>query len=270
MQAVGHRELIVMGSYAILDERINVDITDINLALIVIDEIYLFFVVNCLGLVNFDYLLLLQETTGVLRAVLTPMEEFFAATLAELESLRVLIDFFQEVFLVIDNPLLAFQIVNKLVVIISVAQSEVVVQLHSLFLGLCLLKVLLAVLTEGCEVPLLDRHASSFCQEFTVLIAFSADFKKLLVCESEQMWLTVKAPFVRAILVVELERVIGLGVILRFTLFEGEFKDVFVFRVTNPLLWLLLRSFNYNSFLYLLRRLARIQPIRQGLAPRNH
>ena len=60
MQAMCHRELIVMGPYAILDERIDVYVTDIDLALVVVDEIDFFFVVNCLGLVNFNNLLLLQ------------------------------------------------------------------------------------------------------------------------------------------------------------------------------------------------------------------
>ena len=121
MQAMGHRKLIVMGPDAILDEWIYVHVTDIDLALVVVDEIDFFFVVNCLGLVNFNNLLLFEEATGVLRTVLTSMQELLATSLTELETLGVLIDLFQEVLFIIDYSLFAFQVVYKLMVVVSVA-----------------------------------------------------------------------------------------------------------------------------------------------------
>ncbi len=57
--------------------------------------------------------------------------------------------------LVVNDPILTFEVTEEFVVIVLVAHPKVLVQPHSLFLGLGFLQMLLAVLSECVEVPLL-------------------------------------------------------------------------------------------------------------------
>ena len=62
MQAMRHRQLVVMRPYPKLNERVDLDIAYVDLALIIIDEIYFNLVVHGLCLVDFYYLLLFEQT----------------------------------------------------------------------------------------------------------------------------------------------------------------------------------------------------------------
>ena len=123
------------------------------------------------------------------------MEELFATSLTQLESLRVLIYFFEQVFFVIDYSLFSLKVAQKLVVIVLVAHPQIIVQLHPLLLGLRVLQVLLAILAKGGEIPLLHGQAVVLCKEVAVLLTLGGDLQELVV-EAEQVRLAVEASFV--------------------------------------------------------------------------
>ena len=65
MQTMCHRKLIVVSPNTKLDKRVDLNIADVDLTLVVIDEVDLILVINCFGLVNFYDLLLLNEPAGI-------------------------------------------------------------------------------------------------------------------------------------------------------------------------------------------------------------
>lgn len=68
-----------------------------------------------------------------------------------------------------------------------------------------------------------------------MLLTLGTDLQKLIV-QSEKMWLTVEATLVRAVLIIELERVVRLGVVLRLTFFKCELQDILIFCISDPFL----------------------------------
>lgn len=65
MQTMCHGQLIVVSPDAKLNERVDLNITDIDLALVVVDEVDFYFIVHCFCLVNFNNLLLLDKSARV-------------------------------------------------------------------------------------------------------------------------------------------------------------------------------------------------------------
>ena len=76
-----------------------------------------------------------------------------------MKTVRVPVDFIQEILFIVDNlsVSVSLKVAKELMVVVSVAHSQIVVELHFLRFCFCFFEMLFAILAQRRQVPLMNQ-----------------------------------------------------------------------------------------------------------------